>query len=144
MDGINGVVWPSPPSTCRPPAAPTRPTLAAAPRSERKGLDEDLRSRERVLEGLGRDLSRGLNSVKRLTQELKLEDKVGWQGGTAGWWVSWGRHERDRLALALCRLPPTRAARCPALPPAPPAPPLHPASPPHPTPTLPSGLRHHD
>lgn len=32
---------------------------------------------ERVLESLGRDLSRGLNSVKRIAQELQLEGQVG-------------------------------------------------------------------
>lgn len=51
--------------------------------SERKSLEEELHGRERVLEGLGRDLMRGLNSVKRITQEQQLEDKVG--GVSWGW-----------------------------------------------------------
>ncbi|PSC68878.1 structural maintenance of chromosomes 3 [Micractinium conductrix] len=43
---------------------------------QKRQLEDDLHARERVLEGLGRDLSRGLNSVKRLTQELGLEGQV--------------------------------------------------------------------
>lgn len=46
------------------------------PCSEGKSLTDELSGRERVLEGLGRDLMRGLNSVKRITQEQQLEDKV--------------------------------------------------------------------
>lgn len=37
-----------------------------------------------MLEGLGRDLMRGLNSVKRITQEQQLEDKVGAGGAGSG------------------------------------------------------------
>lgn len=44
--------------------------------NEKRQLSEQLHGREKVLEGLGRDLSRGLNNVKRLTQELGLEAKV--------------------------------------------------------------------
>jgi structural maintenance of chromosome 3 (chondroitin sulfate proteoglycan 6) len=43
---------------------------------EKKSLEDELNGRERLLEGLGRDLMRGLNSVKRITQEQQLEDKV--------------------------------------------------------------------
>ena len=53
------------------------PTPPPFQKRKRKALEDDLHARERVLEGLGRDLSRGLNSVKRLTYELQLEGKVG-------------------------------------------------------------------
>lgn len=64
------ISWPPDPSL---PAPSSRPACR-----EKRQLGEELQGRERVLEGLGRDLSRGLNSVKRLTQELGLEGQVGW------------------------------------------------------------------
>lgn len=61
-----------------PPASVTSFALpcCVCPCSEGKSLTDELSGRERVLEGLGRDLMRGLNSVKRITQEQQLEDKV--------------------------------------------------------------------
>jgi hypothetical protein len=69
--GVLSLLALTPPELC-PPAAP--------PHSEKRQLSEQLHGREKVLEGLGRDLSRGLNNVKRLTQELGLEAKVGCNG----------------------------------------------------------------
>lgn len=60
---------------CPPVCSPKRAAFPPA-RSQRWQLDEDLRAHERVLESLGRDLSRGLNSVKRIAQELGLEGQV--------------------------------------------------------------------
>ena len=66
-----------PPLSTLPAHDPPPPHPPARLCSAKKALEEELHGRERVLEGLGRDLSRGLNSVKRLTQELQLEGQVG-------------------------------------------------------------------
>jgi hypothetical protein len=84
--------WPLATPTATPTQQPAAlgplPAPPALPCSEKRGLDDELHGRERVLEGLGRDLSRGLNNVKRLTHELKLDGQVG--AGCAGWGLAGG------------------------------------------------------
>lgn len=72
-------------------------------------MTDELSGRERVLEGLGRDLMRGLNSVKRITQEQQLEDKVCGRGmqlmRVAVWWPEHRRGQRLMCHLQLTHAP---------------------------------------
>jgi hypothetical protein len=91
------------------------PHLPRLPCSEKRGLDDELHGRERVLEGLGRDLSRGLNNVKRLTHELKLDGQVGAGagGGMSGWrWGIWSRPAVPTQVSLSCRRQQSRSHVC--------------------------------